>query len=947
MRRWTARADAVLSVLSVLSVFAAALALAAACRPAPPAAALAVEYAGCAEVLRDGPVCLLAADAAGKGGRLILWLPRSDLAAGARAGPGREPVDELDLRLDGRRLDPRRVPAGEGERLELDLPASGGRLVVRRVTARGEEAWSLRLAPRSPEPPWLRDAMRLAKSGRAGDLPRARDLLAAHLDGAPPALRPRVLGALARLPADEPQEARLARAMAARHAAGQMLGEAFDAAALAHRRAEALDLAGAEQALAAAALPPTAPAEALVAAGYERGVIARQAGDVRTALREIRAAAERAARLGLGRFRVAAEHERALLLRDLGRLAEGEAVLARLDRESPTSDPCEIQDRSANRGWGRLLARETGQDLGDPVPFLVAARDQAASGACPEPHRVLNAALNLALAHLQEARKDGARGGAAAAAAAAELATARRLAAAATGEERLWAGELEARLAAARGDTGEALRRYRALAADARRSGSREALWRSDFGLAGLLCGRGGVDRERAIGLLREAEDLVDRQSLAVPWPGRARFAAQRQAGSALRVGLLLAAGRNEEALRAARRSRARVLRELATETRIERLAGAARERFVQAVGRYRRVRRQCDEAGAEDWRLPGDRLAEERKARTDRCTAADAALEAAVAPLGVAPERGDPDAFPPPAAGELILAYHPLPQGWVAFAADASGVTPLRFDLPGSRPSAARLAELLLAPFHDRLLAARRVRVLAYGALQEVDFHTLPMDGAPLVAARPVVYGLDLPPLTEPETSRVPLAASARALLVADPRGDLPGARREAATVRAALAAGGWSVTALAGAAAGAESTLAALARSDFFHFAGHAAAGSADHGGEILLAGGDRIASAEVLALERVPRQVVLAGCETGLADRDAPTAGLGLAHAFLLRGARQVVAAVRPVPDAATAALFATFYGSDARAADLAVLLARAQAAALAAGHAEAASFRLYEP
>jgi CHAT domain-containing protein len=184
------------------------------------------------------------------------------------------------------------------------------------------------------------------------------------------------------------------------------------------------------------------------------------------------------------------------------------------------------------------------------------------------------------------------------------------------------------------------------------------------------------------------------------------------------------------------------------------------------------------------------------------------------------------------------------------------------------------------------------------------------------------------------------------RALVVADPRGDLPGASREAAAARTALRAAGWSVAALSGAAAGVDPTLAAVARADLFHFAGHAAAGGADQGGELLLSGG-RLASPEVLALPRVPRWVVLAGCETAVADRGAPTEGLAIAHAFLLRGARQVVAAVRPVPDGATAALFASLYAGGAPGADLAVLLARAQAAALASGHAEAASFRLYEP
>jgi hypothetical protein len=843
--------------------------------------------------------------------------------------------DPPEVRLDGRLLPVRRVPAADGQRLDLDVPVAGGTLTVRRATGQREEIWSLRTAPRSSLPEWFQDAAGRATTGGAAGARQARDLLAGHLTDAPLALRAPILSYLARLPSDEPYETRLARAIAARRAAGQLFGEAYEATALAHLRAVALDLAGAERALAETDLPPAAPAEALFVAEYERGVIARLAGDVRTALRHVQGAAARAARLGLVPYRALAEDERAHLLLDLGRFAEGEAILARLDRESPTSEPCEILNRADNRGWGRLLAREVGQDLGDPLPFLIAARNAAASGGCSEGHHRVNAALNLALAHLQAG---------APAAAAAELATAAGLTAEATGEERLWEGELAARLSAAQGKPAEALRRYRELATLAQRGGSREALWRSDLGQAALLGARGAADRERALALLREAEDLVDRQSLAVPWPGRARFAAQREAGSALRVELLLAAGRIDEALRAARRSRARALRELATETRIERLAGAVRDRFVQAVGRYRQVRRQCDEAADEDWRLPSDRLAEERSARADRCAAADAAFEADVAALGLAPEGNDPESFRPPAEGELILAYHPLPRGWVAFAADASGVAARRVEIPRPLPSPPRLGALLLEPFRDRLRAVRRVRILAYGALQEVDFHALPFDGAPLIAARPVVYGLDLP--TSPPAAPF-VTASRLALVVADPRGDLPGARREAAAARADLDAGGWSVSELEGAAAGADVALGALARSDLFHFAGHAAAGSADQGGALLLAGGGRIASAEVLALERVPRWIVLAGCETGVADREAPTDGLALAHAFLLRGARQVVATVRPVPDGATAALFAALYATGARDADLAVLLARAQAGALADGHVEAASFRVYEP
>src|SRR6185295_1171983 len=106
--------------------------------------------------------------------------------------------------------------------------------------------------------------------------------------------------------------------------------------------------------------------------------------------------------------------------------------------------------------------------------------------------------------------------------------------------------------------------------------------------------------------------------------------------------------------------------------------------------------------------------------------------LERALAALTGDPGLGaarDRELFPPPAADELILAFHPLTRGgWAVFAADATGVAFRRFSLPaaaGNSPTTAwkaALGEQVLAPFADRLRRARRVRLLPYGALAEVD---------------------------------------------------------------------------------------------------------------------------------------------------------------------------------------------------------------------------------
>jgi hypothetical protein len=914
-----------------------------ACRPQGPPRPLAVEVAGCADILRPGPVCLLRAEPKEPDTKLTLWLPSSV----TRSRP--------EVRLDGRSIEAPSVPAGEGERIVIRVPVKEGRLEVRREGVPGPESWALSLAPRPPEPEWFDRAYRLATSDEPGDEERARDLLLAQLPGAAPFWRASALSVLAR-PSESspgspspsgrlPRELLLERAVAAHRAAGRTYGAAFDAVPLARLRRQRFDFAGAERTLTELGLAPAAaPAEALVLIDLERSLLARDAGDTRGALQLLRAVEGRARRLNLAVGRGTAEQVRALLFLDLGRFEEAEPIFARLevDMERAEADPCERQDWAANRGWGRLLARAAGRDVGDPLPFLLAARAQAADGRCAEAHRRLNASLNLALAHLQRGEIG---------AATAELGAARRLAHVATGEEQLWLGELEARREAALGHAAEADRLYRALARAARSHGASETLWWADIGQARALAASGPTARERALALLREAEDLIDRRSSFVPWPGRARFAAQREAGSRLRIELLLAAGRPEEALRAARRSRARVPRQLETETRIERLRGEERQLFLALAARYREERRRCDQEGAEAWRASLARQAEEGAARAARCDAAESDLEREIGRLG-APGAGqgprDPEAFRPPAPGEVVLAYHPLDQGWVGFAADASGVEAHRFALPSPLPDSAALSGVLLAPFAGRLRAARRVRVLPYGALAAVDFHALPFAGEPLILRRAVVYALDLAagaPL-QPRSSR-----GRKALVVADPGGDLPSSGAEAVAVEERLQAGGWRVLRLTRDKASVDGMLAGMRSSDLLHFAGHARPGSAEEGGELVLAASGRLSAAEILALERVPPWVVLAGCDSAVSDREAPAEGLGLAHAFLVRGARQVIAALRPVPDGETARLFAALY-TGAGEPDLARLLQGLQALALdphasAAARAAALSFRVYEP
>jgi hypothetical protein len=249
-------------------------------------------------------------------------------------------------------------------------------------------------------------------------------------------------------------------------------------------------------------------------------------------------------------------------------------------------------------------------------------------------------------------------------------------------------------------------------------------------------------------------------------------------------------------------------------------------------------------------------------------------------------------------------------------------------------------LAARLLAPAAREIADARRVRVLASRAIAAVDVHALPLDGRPLVAKLPVVYGLDL-------GGEAPSSDGVRsALVVADPTGDLPSAREEGASVATALR-GAWKTTSLAGRDATAARVREELARAVLFHYAGHGVfAGREGAESALPLAQGGALTLGDVLALPRAPSLVVLSGCEAGRDVGVHDEGAAGLAQAFVLAGARAVVAPVRVVDDRASGALARDLHAPrDGGDLDLAAALREAQIRAIEGGRPGWEAFRAF--
>ncbi|MCK6570480.1 CHAT domain-containing protein [Myxococcota bacterium] len=841
---------------------------------------LEVEVAGCAtlRVADDAPICGLASDR-----RLRFVLPADAGAAGLTGAKGV-------------------LTAGQAAVIVVDEGASEVSVVA--DTAR----FVLRVERPVPEST-LDELTALRKARR---LDEARQRVEALLAAPPPELAGRLHGHAARiaLAAGDPERAaQHFTAAAPLHAAAGRLSERVnDALALAFVQIHQLrDFPGARRTLGDAAPYARFDPEGAAALRVHHARLALETGDVRSALHALDDAEPRLARLDAGLRLSVARQARAEALQAAGRHAEAVDLLRSMHAAAADS-PCARASIENDLGWALLLlageappAEPTAVD----ALFTGVVRAFAPDGECPQPAYVAGAHLNRALLALRLGDAAAARAALAAGQAALPTPDARLA---------LWWPDVEGRAALLAGDPRGARRHFERLRALGAATASAEAVWRGTIGLARAARAAG----EDAGPAFADAFEQLADQAMRIPLAeGRESFLAERDAGTRDHVDFLIERGRTAEAMTVVRRARARFLAALRQAERLPALTPAARARWETALADHRRARAALDAEAADDWKRPADALAQARAARGERQRALRIALDAAFAVLAEpAAERAGAAPSPPtpPAPGELVLTWLAGPDGTLAFAADVVGTSAVRIAAtPGGigaprAPSTA--AEALLAPFSDRIRAARKLRVLPHGPARGLDLHAAMLDGAPVLARLPVVYGLDLPP--RPPTS----ADDARTLLVADPRGDLPGARLEGDAVAAAL--GATPLTRLVGEAATGDAVRRALGATGRFHYAGHGRFGGPTGWESTLpLAADGALTLDDILALPNVPALVVLSGCETARQADAARLEQLGLAQAFLAAGAHAAVAATRPVADTLATALSTAFYGALAHA------------------------------
>ena len=265
------------------------------------------------------------------------------------------------------------------------------------------------------------------------------------------------------------------------------------------------------------------------------------------------------------------------------------------------------------------------------------------------------------------------------------------------------------------------------------------------------------------------------------------------------------------------------------------------------------------------------------------------------------------------------------------------------------ARQALGELGEVLLAPVADRLAAARRVVVVADGALHYVPFAALPQPGGgePLVAAHEVTHLPSASTLaaqrrrsSPPATKTVAIfadpvfvASDPRLTVRAEPAAEVPALVRGDLANLGRLSASGREAAAIAALAPAADSLMALgfdanrervvggeLAPYRYIHFATHGLIHSRrpELSGIVLsrfAADGRRrngfLSMDDIYGLELAAELAVLSGCRTALGREVRGEGLLGLTRGFLAAGVPRVVASLWPVRDEATAELMARFY------------------------------------
>ena len=834
--------------------------------------AIDVLLGGCSAVLephtaRAGPVrCEVAS-----GARLHLWV-------GAPVTAG------IAIRIDEHAIASGAEPRGGGAGFDLEVPAPAGLLAVA-VDGQDIAAWQLAPAASFAE---VRASDEARKAGRLDDAVAELDAVAPETAarGASPVsaeVSPEVSpeerlevlrrrAKIDRLRGDPGREReRRDQAVALARSLGRVSVASDETVAIVYGLMDQHALAQAVQLLPALDAHGTRYAEGAVHRELVRGMLASELGDLGAALEAFQRALAIAERIADHADRAMILGPLADVLQSLGRGGEAAALIdAEIQRGARDTDVCARVDALTNAGWLlRDLDLPRAQQLADQAAELAAQRC-----ALRAPIALVNQGWLLAAAGRFRAAR-------------AVVDRLARVPHTDDGRVATWALRLEAETVLGE-DPAAAERAARTLAARAAALCSTELAYEAHLLRARALVRLDHPDRAAAA--FADAERALGLWSRLVPLgEGRETFFERHDQLALSAIPFFLAqiargkAGARVALAATVRHSIARF---------VGSLAGGGRARALAERGESVRDRtsRQFERTRAR-WpaRLsdapPGDAVA-------GVCEARDAAALAGA----------EPALTEAPAHAALLV--HPSPNGLLIVAWRRSAVEVAEVPRAATGEGRGELAARIARTAAPMLAGAPRVHLHVHRSLA-----ALPLDRSLAAAlAVPVAFAVDVP--ARPPAARC--TGAPRALLVVDPQRNLWAASAAVQAIGGDLVRRGFAVDTLEGTAATRAAVEARLADpcTALFEYDGHgvAAAARADRTGDaLILAGDDTLTAVDVLGLARVPPAVVLNGCTTAAPE------GLGLAQAFLLDGAAQVIASLDDIPAADAARFTRTLFAA----------------------------------
>ncbi|MBV1860234.1 MAG: CHAT domain-containing protein [Nannocystaceae bacterium] len=605
---------------------------------------------------------------------------------------------------------------------------------------------------------------------------------------------------------------------------------------------------------------------------YYRGLLARRSGDISAALDHLTAARTLYEKLSDKGLLDPLEME-AITLAEIGRIDD--AAQLRHKAFSPlqyTDVHCGDYARRANNlGWAELVLNSGGLADTDPRPMLAAGLERL--GDCPNRWLRTSLLLELAMAEYQQGSPASALGW---------LAQVEKV----DRDLRAWVDEVEAR---ALTESQDPLLQPPLIGKPLPPSSDQQA-WNQRVRHARALAQWDFV--ELAAAEYQAAEAQLSRSLARVGTDaGSELYLAGRTASLDGLVDALLELGRPGEASCAIRLARARELARLDRATRLQVASDEERNAWEREVFSIATEQTSIGAGRASLWELSNDERVQAEVQLAQRERVERARLDDALRGLGFEPTPRTCEDLRRAQPGEVILTVYAS----LAFATSEAGV---------------EVAPLENLDTLESLSGVQSISIVEVGERPVAAIHTLPWrDANSLIELSPIAYSLDLRP--RPPSS----APRNRALVVADPRDDLPRSRDEAAEVTRRLETRSWSVTEAIGLHATRRTLLQELPKVGLFHYAGHGVReGMSGWDSALLVAQDERLHVADVFTLRAVPRGVVLTGCETAAATPQTFGGGMNIGRAFILSGSDWVVASDAEVSDEHAAALGIAMHEAD---------------------------------